>query len=86
MRGLHLEITPRYTMADRDNDTSGVDDTIKTFAVSLRAIYQIARNISLIGAYTFFDQSEDRTAGSDRDVDRNRVFFGVQYAYPISIY
>jgi hypothetical protein len=86
MRGLHLEITPRYTMADRDNDTSGVDDTIKTFAVSLRAIYQIARNISLIGSYTFFDQSEDRGTGSDRDVDRNRVFFGVQYAYPISIY
>jgi hypothetical protein len=86
MRGLHLEITPRYTMADRDRDTSGVDDTIKTFAVSLRAIYQIARNISLVGGYTFFDQTQDRQTGDDNDFYRNRVFFGVQYAYPISIY
>jgi hypothetical protein len=86
VRGLHLEVTPRYTIAERDRDTSGVDDTIKTFGVNLRAVYQIARNISLIGSYTFFDQSQDRQVGLDRDVDQNRVFLGVQYAYPISIY
>jgi hypothetical protein len=47
----------------------------------------VARSISLIGSYTFFNQTEDRSgAGLDRDIDQNRIFLGVQYAFPISIY
>jgi len=38
----------------------------------------------VIGSYTFFHQTFDRSRNAD--IDQNRVFFGLQYAYPISIY
>ena len=52
--------------------------------LNLRAVYNLGRNFSLVGSYTFFHQTEDR-AGSG-DFDQNRVFFGVQYAFPINFY
>jgi len=82
-RGLVMELIPRYTHADRDvdNRAGGDDRKIDALTVNLRASYEIARNITLIGAYTFFHQRVDPGMGS---IDQNRVFFGVQYAYPIN--
>jgi hypothetical protein len=81
VRGLQLSFIPRYNIIERDladsDDTEGNNLTL-----NLRATYQIARNISLIGAYTFFRQREDRGT----DIDQNRVFLGVQYAFPINFY
>jgi len=77
-RGLVLGITPRYTHSDRDFE--GGERTVDTLTVNVGATYQIARNIALIAAYTFFAQREDRV----EDIDQNRVFLGLQYAYPIN--
>ena len=81
VRGLQLSFIPRYNIIERDladnDDTEGNNLTL-----NLRATYQIARNISLIGAYTFYRQRED----SGTDIDQNRVFLGVQYAFPINFY
>jgi hypothetical protein len=86
VRGLQFGFVPRYSIVDRDvsGNVSGNDSTIKTLTLSLRATYQIARSISLIGSYTFYQQTDSR--GGDRDIDQNRVFLGVQYAFPINIY
>jgi predicted porin len=78
LRGLQFGITPRYTRTDRDIE--GGEENIETFTVNVGATYQLARSISLIAAYTFFAQRED---GVD-DIDQNRVFLGLQYAYPIN--
>jgi hypothetical protein len=81
LRGLQFSFTPRYTITDRilaDNEREK-----KVLSLNLRAIYQIARNISVIGSYTFFKQTGDRR---DDDIDQNRVFLGVQYAFPINFY
>jgi hypothetical protein len=85
MRGLLLEFTPRYSVVDRDvadTNRNGDGDTIKTLTFNLRAVYQIARNISLIGSYTFFQEQRDERG----DIDQNRIFLGVQYAFPINFY
>ena len=81
-RGLQLEFTPRYTIVEPEGSNSG--DTVKTLSLHLTARYQIVRNISVIGSYTFFQQTFDRSGNGD--IDQNRVFLGLQYAYPISIY
>jgi hypothetical protein len=87
LRGLRVSLTPRYTIADTDiADSSRETDngTVKTFSVTLQATYQIARNISLIGSYTYYrETSSERNIG---DIDQNRVFLGVQYAFPINFY
>ncbi len=85
LRGLRLDFTPRYIIADTDvSDTSSgnEDRKDKTLTLSLQATYQIARNITLIGAYTFFRQTSNR----EGDIDQNRVYLGVQYAFPINFY
>jgi hypothetical protein len=86
LRGLQLEFTPRYTIVDSNvsGNRSNTNETIKTLTLSLNATYQIARSISLIGSYTFFQQTSDRSGVGD--LDQNRVFFGIQYAFPITIY
>lgn len=81
-RGLQLEFTPRYSIVDPEGPNSG--DTVNTFSLTLTAKYQIVRNISVIGSYTFFKETFDRSRNGD--IDQNRVFLGLQYAYPISIY
>ena len=81
VRGLQFEFTPRYTIA---NPEERGRDTVDTLSLNLSAKYRIVRNISLIGSYTFYHETFDRSRNSD--IDQNRVFFGVQYAYPISIY
>jgi len=85
LRGLQLELVPRYTIVDTDVASNrGIDETVKTVTVTLQATYQIARNISAIASYTFFNQTVD-TRGVG-DIDQNRAFLGVQYAFPITIY
>ena len=82
LRGLSLSFIPRYSIIKRDLADDDEDEG-KVLSLNLRATYQIARNISLIGAYTFFRQREDQ---GGTDVDQNRVFLGVQYAFPINFY
>jgi hypothetical protein len=78
LRGLNLGITPRYARTDRDIE--GGEEKIETLSVNVGATYQIGRSISLVASYTFFAQREDGV----EDIDQNRVFFGIQYAYPIN--
>jgi hypothetical protein len=85
VRGLQLGFLPRYSIVDREGSSTSSKTDVDTLTLTLRATYQIARNISLIGSYTFFYQKEDRRGSTD-EFDQNRVFFGVQYAYPITIY
>jgi predicted porin len=81
VRGLQFSFTPRYSMIERDLTRDETTDR-NVLTLNLRATYQLARNISLIGSYTFFKQTEDRQG----DIDQNRVFFGIQYAFPINFY
>jgi opacity protein-like surface antigen len=84
VRGLQLGFTPRYSIVDNDlSDRFRSSSDIKVFTLNLGATYQIARNISVIGSYTFFQQRSDV---SNSDVDQNRVFLGLQYAFPINFY
>ncbi len=78
LRGLDLGITPRYTRADRDIE--GGEDKVEALSVNVGVTYQLARSITLIASYTFFAQREDGV----EDIDQNRVFLGLQYAYPIN--
>jgi long-subunit fatty acid transport protein len=78
LRGFAVGITPRYTRADRDIE--GGEETVDTFTVNVGASYQLAPSIALIASYTFFAQREDGV----EDIDQNRVFLGLQYAYPIN--
>lgn len=82
LRGLQLYFTPRYSIVDTDV-AGGSGDEIKTLTLNLGATYQIARNINLIASYTFFNETSDGNRG---DIDQNRVFLGVQYAFPINFY
>jgi opacity protein-like surface antigen len=83
-RGLQIEFTPRYSIVDTDvSGTNRSTSTDKTLTLNLSATYQIARNISVIGGYTFFHQTSDR---SGADLDQNRVYLGLQYAFPINFY
>jgi hypothetical protein len=82
LRGLRLSFVPQYSIIDQD--LGGQDgDQLKILTMNLRGIYQIARNISLIGSYTFYQETTDRR---NDDIDQNRVFLGIQYAFPINIY
>jgi hypothetical protein len=78
LRGLSLGITPRYSRTDQDIE--GGQNKIEALSVNVGASYQIAPSISLIASYTFFAQREDGV----EDIDQNRAFLGLQYAYPIN--
>lgn len=79
LRGLDFEVTPRFTRSDEDVTDDG-NRKIDVLSVNVQASYQIARNISLIASYVFYQQTED----SQSDITQNRVFLGLQYAYPIN--
>ena len=57
--------------------------------MALQATYRVTPWISLIGGYQFFRQRSDGTEVARigtfiaTDADQNRVFFGVQFGYPI---
>jgi hypothetical protein len=78
-RELQFEVVPNYTHTrnPQNSDTRDFD----TFSVDLRMTYQIARNLSLTGSYSYYRQ---HAGGQGGDIDQNRVIFGIQYAYPIN--
>jgi opacity protein-like surface antigen len=78
VRGLSLSLTPRYSLSDE----TGADRETRTLSVSLDASYEIWRNVSVFGTYSFLQQRNEGTAV--RDVDQNRVLLGIRYGYPIS--
>jgi hypothetical protein len=83
VRGLVLGITPRFATSESLDEDAANEVDLQTFTVSLDATYQLTRVISLIASYTFYAQRSDGTLGAD--VDQNRLFFGVQFGYPIAL-
>ena len=81
--GLLLDFSPRYTIAKSENIAVSRTD-VNALTLNLSASYQLARNISVVGSYTFFNQQT--TARQDIVVDQNRVFIGLRFGYPIIIY
>jgi hypothetical protein len=86
-RRLQFEVIPRYSIVDVNpgSDHRGSSETVRTLLLDLRATYQLVRNISLTGSYTFFKQT-GTPSSSVTEIDQNRVFFGIRYAYPINFY
>jgi Membrane bound beta barrel domain (DUF5777) len=86
VRNLLFEFTPRYTHSNFAGRETGESDNSKTdvFTLNLRATYQITQALALIGSYTFFHQKDSN--GTSDTIDQNRVFLGVQYAFPITFY
>ena len=86
-RGFTLGFSPRYTISNSEDVARSRSD-IKALTLNLNANYQIARYVSIVGSYTFFNQRTDGGSGSSQqvDVDQNRVFLGLQFGYPISFY
>ena len=62
---------------------------IRSFTGALYAVYRLTEVVSLVGGYQFFHQRSDSTAVTPAgfpvatDADQNRVFFGIQFGYPI---
>jgi hypothetical protein len=85
-RGLILQFLPRYSIVESP-DSNRVD--IQSFTAALQVTYRLTAWMSLIGGYQFFHQRSGSTAVSAigtpiaNDADQNRVFFGVQFGYPI---
>ena len=88
MRGLLFEITPRYSMADfEDRGTDSRNNRQSdVFSINLRATYQLTPSLALIGSYTYYHERSERISTNTENIDQNRVFLGVQYAFPITFY
>jgi opacity protein-like surface antigen len=82
VRGLVASFSPRYTISKDEGGTQSSGD-IEALTLNLSLRYQIARYVSFIGGYTFFNQRSDRSASAS-DVDQNRVTLGLQFGYPIN--
>jgi hypothetical protein len=82
-RGLGVAFSPRYTISESEEVARNRTDD-KTLTLNLSATYQIARYVSLVGSYTFFNQRSSGGGADQADVDQNRVFLGLQFGYPIS--
>ena len=85
-RGLTVTLFPRYSIVKSPN-SDRID--IKAFTASLQVTYRLTDWVSVVGGYQFFHQRSDSTAVSTlgnpiaTDADQNRVFFGIQFGYPI---
>jgi hypothetical protein len=86
LRGLTVQLVPRYAIAKSPH---GERVDIRAFTGALYAIYRLTDVIALVGGYQYFHQRSDSTARTligtpiATDADQNRVFFGVQFGYPI---
>jgi len=86
VRGLSVQFLPRYSIVE---STTGDRVDVKSFTAALQASYRITSWMSVIGGYQFFRQRSDSAAFTNagttiaNDADQNRVFFGVQFGYPI---
>jgi hypothetical protein len=81
MRGLNVEFLGRYTMTDTETE-GRTDENRDVLSLDLRAVYQLTATMSVIASYRFLNQTSDRSVN---EFDRNRVFLGLQYAYPINL-
>jgi len=84
LRGLLLVFSPAYGTSESvsTQQTGRVD--VQTFTLSLSALYQIARYVSVFAGYTFLHQRTGGSSSLQEDVDQNRVRVGVQFGYPIN--
>jgi hypothetical protein len=81
LRDLVLEAAPRYSISKSVGGGGAID--VRSFAIDLRAAYRLTSWLAAVGAYRFFQQrSESASTSLARDVDQNRVFFGVQFGFP----
>ena len=86
MRGLTVQFLPRYSNIQSPHSDK-VD--IQSLTLALAATYRITDWVAVIGGYQFFHQRSNSTglttSGTTiaNDADQNRVFFGVQFGYPI---
>ena len=81
LRGLSVDLFTRYTMAEVERGSGSSEEDRDALSVNLRLVYRITPTVSVIGAYTYFRQDSDRSVN---EYDQNRVFLGLQYAYPIN--
>jgi hypothetical protein len=89
MRGLTVEVSPRYRTFESDDSPIGTID-VRAFSFPLQVTYQMNPWLAFTAGYSFLHQRSDSnivstTTGTSlaNDVDQNRVFFGVQVGYPI---
>jgi hypothetical protein len=84
MRGLLVQLAPRYTRA---TSTTGDAVDVDSFSLTLQGRYEINRYVAAIAGYTYFMQRSSSAVGGvvAGDVDQNRVFVGLQFGYPITI-
>jgi hypothetical protein len=83
-RGLAVSFTPRY-MTFEASGGSQLRGNVNALTLNLSLRYQLARYVSLVGGYTFFDQHADGS-GQSFDASQNRVTLGLQFGYPINFY
>jgi predicted porin len=87
LRGLLFEVTPRYSIAEfEDRANGGSDRQSDVLSINLRATYQLTPALAIIGSYTYFHERSERNSNGSETIDQNRVFLGVQYAFPITFY
>jgi hypothetical protein len=85
-RGLVIQFLPRYSIVESP-DSNRID--VRSFTAAVQATYRLTAWMALIGGYQFFHQRSDSSAQTTigtaiaNDADQNRVFFGVQFGYPI---
>lgn len=81
LRDLVIEVAPAYFISKSVGGGGSID--VRSFTLDLRAAYRLTSWLAVVGGYRFFDQRSDSgTTSLARDVDQNRVFFGVQLGYP----
>jgi len=89
LRGLVIDFSPSYSRSGTLSSSRSNAD-VDTLTLNLSARYQIFRNISVIGSYTFLRQrasGSSTNTGSNagtNDVDQNIVTLGLQFGYPIN--
>jgi opacity protein-like surface antigen len=92
VRGLILQLVPRYTRTRGTSGTTTGNIDVDTFSVTLQGRYEITRWMAAIAGYTFYAQRSGNTTVvtptgtivTANDIDQNRVFVGLQFGYPIT--
>lgn len=86
VRGLTVQFLPHYSIVE---SSRGDNIDVRSFTMPLQATYRVTSWMSLVAGYQFFyqrsDSNTDAILGTTiaNDADQNRVFFGVQFGYPI---
>jgi hypothetical protein len=85
IRGLVIQVSPLVSLVNRVDSS----EDIVSFTLPIQVSYRLTANIALIAGYQFFHQRSDASVVTSAgtalatDADQNRVFFGVQFGYPI---